>query len=175
MKYVIETTPEEQSALYGMIERVVGRFCDTVVELEKLRSTRHPSPPVATAEAPTPEEGADTPKIIRFDRHERPTGADVGRGDDRGLMAREETPLPPEARVDEKKLRAGRAAFDSLIRVWVKGFGVEGEEQPDRAEAMRGLANSQKSFAVLAYVKDAGGVTWAVNASSHFAPTAWET
>lgn len=174
MKYIIETTPEEQSALYGMMENIVTRLCKTAVKMEKLRSKRHHhtvSQAVASAKdvvLPDDEDDNDdemVSKVIRFDRHERPTGADVGRGDDRGLSPREEVPLPVETTVDEKKLRSGKSAFDKLVRLWVKGFGVEGAEQPDRAEAMRNLANSQKSFAVLAYVKDAGGVTWAVNAS----------
>jgi hypothetical protein len=47
---------------------------------------------------------------------------------------------------------------------------VEGAEQPDRAEAMRSLANGPKSFAVLAYVQSVGGLTHAVNQSSYFTP-----
>lgn len=175
MKYIIETTPEEQSALYGMVENIVTRLCKTAVKMEKLRSKRHVHTvhdAVAEAKAtvfPEDDEEEDNDevlsKVIHFDRHERPTGADVGRGDDRGLSPREEVPLPAQTTVDEKKLRSGKNAFDKLVRLWVKGFGIEGAEQPDRAEAMRSLANSQKSFAVLAYVKDAGGVTWAVNAA----------
>ena len=175
MKYIIETTPEEQSALYGMMENIVTRLCKTAVKMEKLRSKRHVHTvrdAVAKATATVfPEDGDEedndevVSKVIRFDRHERPTGAEVGRGDDRGLSPREEVPLPAEAVVDAKKLNTGKTAFDKLVRLWVKGFGVEGAEQPDRAEAMRNLANSPKSFAVLTYVKDAGGVTWAVNAA----------
>jgi hypothetical protein len=41
---------------------------------------------------------------------------------------------------------------------------VEGADQPDRAEAMRALANSPRSFKVLAYVQAQGGLTHAVNA-----------
>lgn len=175
MKYIIETTPEEQSALYGMMENIVTRLCKTAVKMEKLRSKRRERTlqqtvaEVKEAILPHDEDEDDNDdaisKVIRFAVHERPTGADVGRGDDRGLSPREEAPLPAATVVDEKKLRSGKTAFDKLVRLWVKGFGVEGAEQPDRAEAMRSLANSQKSFLVLAYVKDAGGVTWAVNAS----------
>jgi hypothetical protein len=176
MKYIIETTPEEQSALYGMMENIVTRLCKTAVKMEKLRSQRHARTSqqvVADAKETTlphdEDAGEDNDevvnKVIRFDRHERPTGAEVGRGDDRGLSPREEAPLPAETVMDEKKLRSGKTAFDKLVRLWVRGFGVEGEEQPDRAEAMRNLANSPKSFNVLAYVKAAGGVTWAVNAA----------
>jgi len=61
-------------------------------------------------------------------------------------------------------LKRGRAAFDKLVNLWVENFGKEGE-QPDRAEAMRAVANGPKSFAVLTYVKASGGLSWAVNAA----------
>ena len=179
MKYSIQTTPEEQAALYGMVENIVKRVCQTALKMEKLRTQRRERTLQQTVadvkEAVLPHDedednNDDMPrKVIRFDRQERPTGSDVGRGDDRDLPAREEAPLPAETFVDEKRLRIGRRAFDKLVRLWAQGFGVEGAEQPDRGEAMRTLANSPKAFLVLAYVRAAGGLTWAVNGSEEVA------
>lgn len=97
---------------------------------------------------------------------DRPDGPDAarGEGDDRGLPPREEAPLPPKAKVRGSDLAKGRRAFEKLLRTWIQNFGVEGAEQPDRAEAMRALANGRNSFRVLAYVKEQGGLTYAVNA-----------
>jgi hypothetical protein len=173
MKYTIETTPEEQIALYGMVESLFGTFCKTLVKMEKLNNKRratvhveHEVLPESDDAAPADAQNEEARKVINFAVHERPTGADVARGDDRDLAAREETPLPSKVEVDAKLLDKGRTAFDKLVRLWVKGFGDEGAEQPDRAEAMRVLANGSKSFAVLTYVRASGGLTWAVNATA---------
>jgi len=173
MKYTIETTPEEQIALYGMVENLFGTFCKTLVKMEKLNNKRRASVHIAhevvpeSEDAAAPEgEEADTRKVINFAVHERPVGSEVARGDDRDLSPLEEKPLPSEVRVDQKLLDKGRTAFDKLVRLWVKGFGDEDAEQPDRAEAMRVLANGPKSFAVLTYVRASGGLTWAVNAAA---------
>ena len=172
MKYTIETTPEEQIALYGMVENLFGTFCTTLVKMEKLRMKRrgnlhveHEVLPESDDAAPAEAEDEDAAKVINFAVHERPTGGEVARGDDRDLSPREEKPLPESVRLDGKKLTRGKLAFNGLVRLWVRGFGVEDEEQPDRAEAMRGLANGPSAFAVLTYVKAAGGLTWAVNAA----------
>jgi hypothetical protein len=173
MKYTFETTPEEQVALYGTLERIFGMLCNTVLEKEKLRlqhrstiHVQHGPMPESAPESQGTDEEEDASKVINFTVHERPVGGEVGRGDDRDLSPREEQPLPSEVRVDSKLLDKGRAAFDKLVRLWVKGFGDAESEQPDRAEAMRVLANGPKSFAVLAYVRAAGGLTWAVNAAA---------
>jgi hypothetical protein len=173
MKYIFETTPEEQIALYGTIERIFGMVCNTVLEKEKLRlqyrsavHVEHEVLPESDDAAPEDTESEDTNKVINFAVHERPIGAEVARGDDRDLAAREEKPLPSKVEVDAKILDKGRTAFDKLVRLWVKGFGDEDAEQPDRAEAMRVLANGPKSFAVLTYVRASGGLTWAVNAAA---------
>jgi hypothetical protein len=106
---------------------------------------------------------------VEFDSRygdDRPDGPDVARGetDDRGLAPQEEAPLPKAAQFRGQDLDRGRKAFEKLLRLWIKNFGVADAEQPDRAEAMRTLANSPKSFRVLAYVKSQGGLTYAVNA-----------
>jgi len=97
---------------------------------------------------------------------DRPEGAHVARGetDSRGVETPEEEPLPRTAAVRGVDMDKGRKAFEKLLRLWLKNFGVEGADQPDRAEAMRALANSPRSFKVLAYVQAQGGLTNAVNA-----------
>ncbi|MEY2983317.1 MAG: hypothetical protein RL562_3544 [Planctomycetota bacterium] len=106
--------------------------------------------------------------VVFDDRYgsDRPEGAHVARGetDDRGLETPEEAPLPRVAEVRGVDMDKGRRAFEKLLRLWLTNFGVEDTEQPDRAEAMRVLANSPRSFKVLAYVKAQGGLTHAVNA-----------
>ena len=109
------------------------------------------------------------PQHVVFDDHygsDRPEGAHVARGetDDRGVPAPEEAPLPRVAEVRGADLDKGRKAFEKLLRLWLLNFGVVDAEQPDRAEAMRALANSPRSFKVLSYVKAQGGLTHAVHA-----------
>jgi hypothetical protein len=106
--------------------------------------------------------------VVFDDRYgsDRPEGEHVARGetDSRGVETPEEEPLPRVAAVRGVDMDKGRKAFEKLLRLWLKNFGVEGADQPDRAEAMRALANSPRSFKVLAYVKAQGGLTHAVNA-----------
>ena len=106
--------------------------------------------------------------VVFEDRYgsDRPEGAHVARGetDSRGVETPEEEPLPRTAAVRGVDMDKGRKAFEKLLRLWLKNFGVEGADQPDRAEAMRALANSPRSFKVLAYVQAQGGLTHAVNA-----------
>jgi hypothetical protein len=171
MKYVVEMTEGEYTTIFKTIESVVGKFCDTAVKMEELRGQRRGSDPIVASapikEAETPEDVDDhteTKKVINFAAHARPDGAEVGRGDNRGMEAPSEAPLPAKVVVDDKQLKRGKAAFEKLIDLWLVNFGKEGE-QPDRAEAMRALANGPKSFSVLTYVKASGGLSWAVNAA----------
>jgi hypothetical protein len=171
MKYVVEMTEGEYTTIFKTIESVVGKFCDTAVKMEELRGQRRGSDPIV---APAPIKEAETAedvddhteakKVINFAAHARPDGAEVGRGDNRGMEAPSEAPLPAKVVVDDKQLKRGKAAFEKLIDLWLVNFGKEGE-QPDRAEAMRAVANGPKSFAVLTYVKASGGLSWAVNAA----------
>jgi hypothetical protein len=185
VKYQLEMTPEEQIALYGMVERVFGKFCETLVTMEKIGKqpramnvhVEHHGAEVEvednddhTASAAQPSTSEVLPFALRS--KDRPTGADVGRGEIGAIKAPQEGVVHPviAGNVDQKKLNRGRLAFDHLVDVWQTNFGVEGAEQPDRAEAMRSLANGPKSFAVLAYVQSVGGLTHAVNQSSYFTP-----
>jgi hypothetical protein len=171
MKYVVEMTEGEYTTIFKTIESMVGKFCDTAVKMEELRGQRRGSDPVVVP-APIKEaemtedvdDRTEAKKVINFAAHARPDGAEVGRGDNRGMEAPPEAPLPTKVVVDDKQLKRGKAAFEKLIGLWLVNFGKEGE-QPDRAEATRALANSPKSFAVLTYVKAAGGLSWAVNAA----------
>jgi len=173
MKYVVEMTEGEYTTIFKTIESMVGKFCDTAVKMEELRGQRRGSDPVV---APAPSKKAETEtedvddhteakKVINFTVHERPDGAEVGRGDNRNLEAPPEAPLPAQVTVDEKQLKRGKAAFEKFVTLWLTNFGAEDSEQPDRAEAMRALANGPKAFAVLTYVKASGGLSWAVNAA----------
>lgn len=169
MKIVVEMSEAEYLATTRTVEGLFAKFIDEMSAMREVqRPPNMPVPPDDTSAASDywKDEGLRT---VEFDNHydnDRPTGPDVARGetDDRGLSAQEEAPLPPKAKVRGSDLAKGRRAFEKLLRTWVQNFGVEGAEQPDRAEAMRALANGRNSFRVLAYVKEQGGLTYAVNA-----------
>jgi hypothetical protein len=172
MKYNVEMTEGEYTTIFKTIENIVGKVCETAVKMEEMRGARRssltvsePAPKAENAVAEDVDDRVEASKVVKFRAVERPDGAEIGRGDNRGMDAPAEAPLPPQVSVDDKQLKRGRIAFEKLVNVWLTNFGVENAEQPDRAEAMRSLANSQKSFAVLAYVRAAGGLSWAVNAA----------
>jgi len=173
MKYTVEMTEEEYRQVFTTAESIVKTLCETAITMERLRIERARAGvvaesvedvvyPATKAEPAPPKQDA---KVIHFDRVQRPTGDDVGRGDDRGVEPRAEEPLPTSAVVTDALLSKGRKAFNALVDMWLVGFNDPDAEQPDRAEAMRNLANGRKSYAVLAYVKSAGGLTHAVNAA----------
>jgi hypothetical protein len=172
MKYVVEMTEGEYTTIFKTIENVVGKVCETAVKMEELRGQRCVSPSVNISSPPKEpkmkvadvDDHVEAKKVINFTVHERPDGAEVGRGDNRGMEAPPEAPLPAKVVVDNKQLMKGKAAFSKLVDLWRINFNAEGS-QPDRAEAMRSLANGPKSFAVLAYVKASGGLSWAINAA----------
>jgi hypothetical protein len=171
MKYTVEMTEEEYRQVFTTAENIVKTLCETAITMEKLRIERAragvvdngvdeviaPSPKAAPV---APQEDA---KVIRFDRVEKPTGEDLGRGDTRGVEPRAEEPLPTSAVVTDALLAKGRKAFQALVDLWRVGFNDPDAEQPDRAEAMRNLANGRKSYAVLVHVGSVGGLTHAVN------------
>ena len=172
MKYNVEMSEEEYRQGFTSLESIVKTLCETAITMEKLRVERARArsvvdngvdeviaPPSKAAPA-APQEDA---KVIHFDRVQRPTGAEVGRGDDRGLESRPEEPLPASAVVTSTLLSKGRKAFHALVDMWLVGFNDPDAEQPDRAEAMRNVANGRKSYAVLVHVRAVGGLTHAVN------------
>lgn len=172
MKYNIEMSEEEYRQGFTSLENIVKTLCETAITMEKLRVERSRSDravvdvPVEASEPVAPSTGKPASpevKVVRFDPIEKPTGAEVGRGDDRGLEGRPEEPLPATVKVTDALLRKGRKAFQSLVDLWRVGLNDPDAEQPDRAEAMRGMANGTKSYAVLVYIKSVGGLTHAVN------------
>jgi hypothetical protein len=174
MKYVIEMSEVEYTTIFKTIENIVGKACETAVKMEELRGTRYKSTsvPEASTKTASPENGvadvddkSEANKVLGFRVIERPDGAELGRGDNRNLEAPSEEPLPAEVSVNDKQLKRGKVAFEKLVNLWLTNFGAEDSEQPDRGEAMRGLANGSKAFSVLTYVKAVGGLTWAVNAA----------
>jgi len=200
VKYQLETTPEEHVALLRTVESIVGKVCETVIAMERLRVERasafkhveHEHVEDNDEVAPRPFQGrgvkrwrplnaeavaspVSTSTVLR--PVDAPTGADVGRGEIGTMKAPAEgvAPAVVTANVDKKKLGRGMTAVDHLVDAWRTNFGVEGAEQFDRAEVMRSLANSPKSFAVLAYVQSVGGLTHAVNKSSYFTPDGWKS
>jgi hypothetical protein len=171
MKYTIEMSEGEYRQGLTTLESIVKTLCETAITMEKLRieGSRHERTVVNSGADASDSDGvpdtahAPDTKVLHFDPIERPHGGEVGRGDDRGLSGRVEEPLPARAVVTDALLAKGRKAFQSLVNLWLTGFGDTEAEQPDRAEAMRALANGRKSYAVLTYVKDVGGLTHAVN------------
>lgn len=170
MKYNVEMSEEEYRQGFSTVENIVKTLCETAITMERLRNERGRSGVVVDADAevtpakrPAAKAEQEDAKVIHFDRVQRPTGAEVGRGDDRGLESRPEEPLPASAVVTSTLLSKGRKAFHALVDMWLVGFNDPDAEQPDRAEALRTLANGRKSYAVLAFVRDAGGLTHAVN------------
>jgi hypothetical protein len=174
MKYSIEMSEVEYTTIFKTVENIVGKACETAVKMEELRGQRRSSVTVPEARTetsssvdvvPDVDDKTEANKVVGFRVIERPDGAELGRGDNRGLEAPPEAPLPATVSVDDKQLKRGKAAFEKLVNLWLTNFGVETAEQPDRAEAMRSLANGAKAFSVLAYVTSVGGLTWAVNAT----------
>lgn len=168
MKYVVEMSEEEYRQGFTSLESIVKTLCETAIRMEELRGQRfrseHSVVNAGGAEkVPEAQDDRADAKVIRFDRIEKPTGAEVGRGDDRGMDPRNEDELPSSTVVSEALLRKGRKAFQALVDLWCVGFNDADAEQPDRAEAMRSLANGSKSYAVLVFVKDVGGLTHAVD------------
>lgn len=179
MKYQLEMSEGEYTATLNLVERIVGKVCETAIAMERLRVERASA--FKHVEHEHVEDNDDAPVasstvVVPLREKDAPTGADVGRGEVGAIKAPSETPLPTTAvSVDKKKLHRGMVAFDHLVDAWRTNFGIEGAEQPDRAETMRSLANSPKSFAVLAYVQSVGGLTHAVNKSSYFSPDGWKS
>ncbi len=180
MKY--EYKVEMSEAEYITTLNIAGNLLDRMINAMVSRKSAATVSPVDTGladgnEDSDPEEEAEAerywsdyePQHVVFDDHygsDRPEGAHVARGetDDRGVPTPEEEPLPRVAAVRGADLDKGRKAFEKLLRLWLLNFGVVDAEQPDRAEAMRALANSPRSFKVLTYVKAQGGLTHAVHA-----------
>ena len=172
MKYQLEMSEREYIATLGMIENLVARMgglSSRVYEEAEVEDNDD-----STEVAASPDAAAGSAVLKPRDV---PTGADVGRGEVGAIKAPQEGVVVPlvAGNVDQKKLHRGMVAFDHLVDAWRTNFGVEGAEQPDRAEAMRTLANSSKSFAVLAYVQSVGGLTHAVNKASYFMPGGFHT
>lgn len=114
----------------------------------------------------------DVPSWLK--REDAPSGEDIGRGPFEAIRAPKEEPLPaadaPVAQAQPvpmggKMLAKGRDVFNDLVKLWLVGYKEEGAAQPDRAEAMRSIANGRNSYKVLAYAKAVGGLTHAVNAA----------
>ena len=168
MKYQLEMSEREYVATLGMIENLLAR----------VGGGAGTSRIDAEEQVVDNDDAASTPSASTVLRPvDAPTGADVGRGEIGTMKAPAEgvAPAVVTANVDKKKLGRGMTAVDHLVDAWRTNFGVEGAEQPDRAEVMRSLANSPKSFAVLAYVQSVGGLTHAVNKSSYFTPDGWKS
>lgn len=176
MKYSVEMSEVEYTTIFKTIENIVGKVCETTMKMEELRGQRRTAFPATEARTetrtethrpmavvPDVDDKTEANKVVGFRVIERPDGAELGRGDNRGLEAPLEAPLPATASINDKQLKRGKAAFEKLVNLWLTNFGVEDADQPDRAEEMRVLANGAKAFSVLAYVTAVGGVTWAVN------------
>lgn len=186
MKYSLEMSEAEYLATIRAAEGISHRMFDAVSAVRKAapiseddipapipvsewgKSHGPPWTPDDTSEASAywKDEGVHTVEFDSRYGQDRPSGPDAARGeaDDRGVSPLEEAPLPAKAKVKGSDLDKGRRAFEKLLSLWLRNFGVADAEQPDRAEAMRGLANGRNSFRVLAYVKSQGGLTYAINA-----------
>ena len=186
MKYSLEMSEAEYLATIRTAESIFHRMFDV---MSVVRTATEPSaapipPPIPVSEwgkchgPPWPPDDTsaaegywkdDPLHTVEFGSRygeDRPAGPDAarGEGDDRGLSPQEEAPLPAKAQVRGQDLDRGRKAFEKLLSLWLQNFGNADGPQPDRAEAMRTLANGRNSFRVLAYVKATGGLTYAVNA-----------
>lgn len=190
LKYELEMSEAEYLGGLSMVEHMFDKMVSVLVTVSESKDHSYDNDASIPAPIPvsewgkhhygpphTPDDtsaaasywGPEDIHAVRFDDHygaDRPDGTDVARGDtdDRGLPPREEAPLPKVAQVRGQDLDRGRKAFEKLLRLWIENFGVEDAPQPDRAEAMRVVANGKKAFALLAYVKSQGGLTHAVNA-----------
>ena len=177
MKYSLEMSEAEYLATIRTAESIFHRMFDVMsvvrtaadaVPLDEWPDADTDGQPDDTSAAEGYWKGAPLHTVEFGSRYgeDRPAGPDAarGEGDDRGLSPQEEAPLPAKAQVRGQDLDRGRKAFEKLLSLWLQNFGNADGPQPDRAEAMRTLANGRNSFRVLAYVKATGGLTYAVNA-----------
>ena len=90
--------------------------------------------------------------------HEHPAPEDVlaayaGDKNARVVMPSAIRPLPAE----HPLVREGRTAYFKFVEVWQQNFGIEGAEQPDRANLMRSTT-ATSAGPVLAYLRFKGGL-----------------
>ena len=184
MKYSLKMTEAEYVATLQMMESIVLPLCKAllqgkdsepvrkekdVADNRRWQKVREPdnddtrSEPVSEYKVEWHSLDADLPSWLKHE--EPPTVEQVGRGPVDTITVPSEAPATPAkaVRVDGKNLAAGRKVFNDLVNLWVDGYKQEDAPQPDRAEALRLIANGRNSYKVLTYVKAVGGLTHAVN------------
>jgi hypothetical protein len=98
----------------------------------------HPAPAAAARAAAAPED------VL---------AAYAGDKNARVVMPSAIRPLPAE----HPLVREGRTAYFKFVEVWQQNFGIEGAEQPDRANLMRSTT-ATSAGPVLAYLRFKGGL-----------------
>lgn len=186
---LMRTTENIVSTLCGAMANMTGSKQHEVTKVAYARSTRvsdndeYEKPHAFEAEKPVKEVEHDydwgtldpVPSPTWLTPEEPPTGESVGRGPADALSIPKEKPIPtaparvakplPAASGESKHLAKGREVFNGLVALWLDGYEVVDAPQPDRAEAVRGIANGRSAYKVLTYVKSVGGLTHAVNAA----------
>lgn len=183
MKYSLKMTEAEYVATLQMMESIVLPLCKALLQgkdsepvrkekdvednhRQKVREPDNDDPrsePVSEYKVEWHSLDADVPSWLKHE--EPPTFEKIGRGPVDTVTVPSEAPVTPAkaVRLDGKNLAAGRKVFNDLVNVWLDGYKQENAPQPDRAEAMRAIANGRNSYKVLTYVKAVGGLTRAVN------------
>jgi hypothetical protein len=188
MKYSLKMTEVEYLATVSVVGDLLGKLFNTPVSVRKEKDVEVVYKEKEREKGDEPDNDdkrsevvsdyvvewgsldADVPAWLKHE--EPPTGEQVGRGPVNTIAPPKEDTLPPVvapvaeaqvARMNGKLLARGREVFNGLVGLWLEGYKQEGASQPDRAEAVRVIANGRNSYKVLTYVKAVGGLTHAVN------------
>lgn len=174
MKYVMEMSEAEYIATVHMVENIVKTMCDTALGMQRATVSVGVGTVVGSDISVVPDNDEPTASVSSdwLKPEVPPTAEQVGRGPVDDIRAPDEEPVEEAraVRMNGKMLAKGRTTFNDLVVLWLDGYKQEDAPQPDRAEAVRGIANGRNSYKVLAYVKAVGGLTHAVNAALE----AWE-
>lgn len=172
MKYQLEMTETEYVATVNMVGSVMRGLFETVLKSQKMEAFGETFVEVADKPKSKEPDNDDTSSFAAdassWLRHEEaPTADQIGRGPvDTGTVPAEAPVAPAKVvRLDGKNLAAGRKVINELVTLWLDGYKQEDAPQPDRAEALRTIANGKNAYKVLTYVKSVGGLTHAVNAA----------
>jgi hypothetical protein len=167
MKYTFECSDKEFLAVTGVINTLIKQ----VAKVSKIRAKNY-SNVVHTGrvveseiceDADEREESEPKEATVHPFRVVKTAEAEI-----EAEIVNEPEPYPAELVKKQKLLKKGEKAFVEFIRDWLVGIDLQtmelipGVEQPDRDLLVRATANGPRSYALLAFVSDCGGLQRAV-------------
>jgi hypothetical protein len=164
VKSTIEYTEAEFIALTALAEKITDRFF-RLIEAEQAREHTRASVDDTVVTAPATRVVVSEPTPDNDDKHEFDFKPNTGTKPT-DLPVPTDTPIKPSAsKVDLDAVAArGHQELAAFVEAWAKNLGVEGTEQPDRVEMMRGLSNGPSAGAVLMYLSNKGGLLHGIDA-----------